>query len=303
MSGRFIRILAALLLWSMHQIAVAGTVTYVYTDPQGTPLAEADASGVITATFDYKPYGSQALGTSKAGPGYTGHVNDPDTGFVYMQARYYDPMVGRFLSVDPIQDWIGLNRFNRFCYSNSNPIRYEDPNGKNPVSPLDWFYFAKDVGGLVVTEGVYVAATISGNQEIATMAADDMRDQRLDAATSAAGVISPAPGVKGVHAIFSIVKGAENEAKAASKMRTVVEDMEAVKKADKLTGSKAEGYEKIKDMLSRGEVGKNQHSLRGDLAGKSAADLPGSGRGRGADRVIFSSDKDTVTIHDIDDYH
>lgn len=41
--------------------AQPGKVTYFYTDPQGTPLVEADANGSITATFDYKPYGSQAL--------------------------------------------------------------------------------------------------------------------------------------------------------------------------------------------------------------------------------------------------
>ena len=39
-----------------------GTVTYVYTDPQGTPLAEADVHGNMTATYDYTPYGSQAMG-------------------------------------------------------------------------------------------------------------------------------------------------------------------------------------------------------------------------------------------------
>jgi RHS repeat-associated protein len=81
--------------------AHAGTVTYVYTDPQGTPLAEADAQGNITARFDYASYGSVAMGAAPNGPGYTGHVNDPDTGLVYMQARYYDPVTARFLSVDP----------------------------------------------------------------------------------------------------------------------------------------------------------------------------------------------------------
>ena len=38
----------------------------------------------------------------RSGIGFTGHVNDPDTGFVYMQQHYYDPYAGRFLSVDPI---------------------------------------------------------------------------------------------------------------------------------------------------------------------------------------------------------
>jgi hypothetical protein len=65
-----------------------GAVTYVYTDPQGTPLAEADGQGNITATYDYTPYGTAALGTVPNGPGYTGHVNDPETNLVYMQGRF-----------------------------------------------------------------------------------------------------------------------------------------------------------------------------------------------------------------------
>ena len=80
----------------------AGTKHYYYTDAQGTVLAKADAQGNIVASYDYTPYGVQVLGTSPSGPtGYTGHVNDAESGFVYMQQRYYDPVVGRFLSVDP----------------------------------------------------------------------------------------------------------------------------------------------------------------------------------------------------------
>jgi RHS repeat-associated protein len=120
--------LIALLLWSTAQ---AGTVTYVYSDPQGTPLAEADANGNITATFDYRPYGTQALGQAPSGPGYTGHVNDPEIGLVYMQARYYDPEVGRFLSVDPVgtEPADGF-KFNRYDYANDNPVINVDPDGR-----------------------------------------------------------------------------------------------------------------------------------------------------------------------------
>jgi RHS repeat-associated protein len=106
-------------------------VTYVYTDPQGTPLAEADAQGNIIATYDYTPYGSQALGTPPNGPGYTGHVNDPDTGLVYMQARYYDPLTQRFLSTDPIDPTPGNHfNFNRYAYASNNPIVNTDPDGR-----------------------------------------------------------------------------------------------------------------------------------------------------------------------------
>jgi RHS repeat-associated protein len=111
--------------------ALHAQVTYVYTDPQGTPLAEADANGNITATYDYAPYGSQALGTPANGPGYTGHVNDPDTGLVYMQQRYYDPATGRFLSVDPVTPSPGNTfNFNRYDYTSNNPINHTDPDGR-----------------------------------------------------------------------------------------------------------------------------------------------------------------------------
>ena len=124
------RSLVLLMLW-LGGVAHAGTVTYVYTDPQGTPLAEADANGNITATFDYAPYGSQALGTAPSGPGYTGHVNDPDTGLVYMQARYYDPVVGRFISTDPVGPAAGNPfNFNRFAYANNSPAVNIDPDGR-----------------------------------------------------------------------------------------------------------------------------------------------------------------------------
>lgn len=65
------------------------------------------------------------------GPGYTGHVNDPETGLVYMQARYYDPATGRFLSVDPVAP-VGGNLFNvnRYDYANNNPINNVDLDGR-----------------------------------------------------------------------------------------------------------------------------------------------------------------------------
>jgi RHS repeat-associated protein len=109
---------------------VAETVTYYYTNQQGTPLATADASGNILTTSDYRPYGSQVLGSPAGGPGYTGHVNDPDSGLVYMQARYYDPVVGRFLAADAVLPDAGyLASFNRYSYVGDNPVMRIDPTG------------------------------------------------------------------------------------------------------------------------------------------------------------------------------
>jgi RHS repeat-associated protein len=128
-------------LWGgVISTVTAHAVTYVYTDPQGSLLAEADVQGNITATFDYRPYGAQALGSASNGPGYTGHVNDADTGLTYMQQRYYDSSVGRFLSIDPV----GVNpksgdNFSRYWYANNNPYRFIDPDGRYTCGGDDKF--------------------------------------------------------------------------------------------------------------------------------------------------------------------
>nr|WP_245187912.1 RHS repeat-associated core domain-containing protein [Frateuria flava] len=110
----------------------AETTTYVLTDVQGTVLAREDAQGNIIARYDYRPYGKQQAGPVAAGPGYTGHVEDPDTGLVYMQQRYYDPEVGRFLSVDPVPVLAGeVATFNRFSYADNEPVGNFDPFGES----------------------------------------------------------------------------------------------------------------------------------------------------------------------------
>ena len=49
-----------------------------------------------------------------------------------MQARYYDPVIGRFLSVDPVtfMDTGNSGYFNRFAYSGNDPVNFSDPTGK-----------------------------------------------------------------------------------------------------------------------------------------------------------------------------
>jgi len=91
----------------------------------------------VTKRYTYEPYGAPANGTYEQGPGYTGHVTDALTGLSYMQQRYYDPTIGRFLSIDPVgvSPINGLN-FNRYWYANNNPYRYTDPDGRNAVAFL-----------------------------------------------------------------------------------------------------------------------------------------------------------------------
>lgn len=138
MKGHIFKVVAAM-LWMFCHAAYAGTHHYYYTDPQGTVLAKADAGGTIIASYDYAPYGAAVASMSPApsGPGYTGHVNDPDSGLVYMQARFYDPVLGRFLSVDSVAPSAGsLSGFNRYAYANNNPIVNMDPDGRQSTDDI-----------------------------------------------------------------------------------------------------------------------------------------------------------------------
>jgi RHS repeat-associated protein len=69
--------------------------------------------------------------------GFTGHVNDADTGLTYMQQRYYDPLAGRLLSIDPVTtDADTGSSFNRYDYAHNNPYKFVDPDGRNPLLKL-----------------------------------------------------------------------------------------------------------------------------------------------------------------------
>ena len=65
------------------------------------------------------------------GRGYTGHEHLPWFGLINMNARLYDPVLGRFLSADPyvqIEDF--TQNYNRYSYCLNNPLIYRDENGK-----------------------------------------------------------------------------------------------------------------------------------------------------------------------------
>ncbi|HKX41269.1 MAG TPA: RHS repeat-associated core domain-containing protein, partial [Burkholderiaceae bacterium] len=104
--------------------------TASFSCPGGGALSSSTCLGVLKRTR-YEAYGNTAAGEVRKGLGFTGHVNDSDTGLVYMQQRYYDPIAARFMSVDPIvTDANTGGGFNLYEYAQSNPYRYTDPDGR-----------------------------------------------------------------------------------------------------------------------------------------------------------------------------
>ena len=72
--------------------------------------------------------GNGAQSVDNTNVGYTGHQWDNDSGLNYMQARYYDPILARFMSNDPI-GFRDIHSFNRYAYANNNPYKFTDPFG------------------------------------------------------------------------------------------------------------------------------------------------------------------------------
>ncbi|MCG7534775.1 RHS repeat-associated core domain-containing protein [Pseudoalteromonas sp. OOF1S-7] len=87
----------------------------------------------------YRPFG-EAIKSPKDDIGYAGHKFDTDTELSYMQARYYDPVIGRFYSNDPVgtlghfKTPNGIHGFNRYAYANNNPYKYTDPDGRSSMA-------------------------------------------------------------------------------------------------------------------------------------------------------------------------
>ncbi|ADN75521.1 ParB-like nuclease domain protein [Ferrimonas balearica DSM 9799] len=110
-------------------------VTFVHTDALGSPAAVTNTSRQIVGLSHYQAYGKDMRGSSDD-VGYTGHKFDKDLALSYMQARYYDPVIGRFYSNDPVDALGHIRRgnpthgFNRYTYVNNSPFKYVDPDGE-----------------------------------------------------------------------------------------------------------------------------------------------------------------------------
>ncbi len=117
--------------------APLGKVVYYQNDLGGSPLTATDAAGTLLWRESYLPYGEQVLKPAAASANrqwFHGKKSDDVSGLADFGARNYDPVLGRFLSVDPqgFSDH-NLHSFNRYAYGNNNPLKFRDPDGRSPT--------------------------------------------------------------------------------------------------------------------------------------------------------------------------
>ena len=114
---------------------VTETTYYLLTDHLGSVDVVMDDQGNVLERADYLPYGSDRVRvTNPDAPEtdyrFTGKEMDDETGLIYYGARYYDPLLARFVSRDPWEgDLKDPQSLNKYSYVQNNPIRFIDPTG------------------------------------------------------------------------------------------------------------------------------------------------------------------------------
>ena len=150
---------------------------------QGDIVGIRNSTGTLVAQYVYDAWGKNLQITDKDGNDvsgnpdhianinpfrYRGYYYDVETGWYYLNARYYDPNVGRFLSPDVILGANGgLQGYNLFAYCNNNPVMFADPSGNFAIfGGLVLGKAAAAVAGAVATVFVTLGSVIlSGRAE------------------------------------------------------------------------------------------------------------------------------------------
>jgi RHS repeat-associated protein len=142
-----------------------GNEYFYITNMQGDVIELVDINGNSVVKYKYDAWGNiiSQTGGSLADINpyrYRGYRYDVETGLYYLQSRYYDPTIGRFISSDGLLGETGnLLTHNMYAYCANNPVMYIDPSGES-------FIFALGIGfllGAIIGGGFETASQINDN--------------------------------------------------------------------------------------------------------------------------------------------
>jgi RHS repeat-associated protein len=115
-------------------VLTANGTQFYHSNALGSITSLTDDAGQLVASYAYDAFGApvEIKGQSPNRLLHLAREYDSVTGLYYLRARYYDPRLGRFLSVDPLwADWTDPLALNRYAYVRNAPTRYVDPSGAN----------------------------------------------------------------------------------------------------------------------------------------------------------------------------
>jgi len=111
-----------------------GVKSYYHHDGQMSVRALTSAAGAVTDRYTYDAFGIPLAteGTTVNHYLYGGEQYDPNIGFYYLRARYMDPQIGRFISMDSFDGGIyDPKSLHKYVYAYNDPVRYFDPSGNS----------------------------------------------------------------------------------------------------------------------------------------------------------------------------
>jgi RHS repeat-associated protein len=119
----------------LAQIDPSDTRSYYHADGLGSTRALTGSTGGSAATYKYDAFGNLRGSTGDVSNDFrfTGQQLDTETGLYYLRARYYDPYLGIFLSVDPLPK---EELHQKYFYVRNNPITWTDASGQDRLNDL-----------------------------------------------------------------------------------------------------------------------------------------------------------------------
>jgi RHS repeat-associated protein len=119
------------------------TIRYFVGDHLGSIAVISDEGGALVQRLSYDSWGRRRNADGTYPPpaitpvttrGFTAHEMMDEVGLINMNARIYDPELGRFMTGDPIrEDVFALQLLNPYSYVGNNPLSFTDPSGQCPV--------------------------------------------------------------------------------------------------------------------------------------------------------------------------
>ncbi|WP_326590486.1 RHS repeat-associated core domain-containing protein [Streptomyces sp. NBC_01294] len=114
-------------------VRAGGKLTFTLADHHDTGTTQITANATQTVTRRKTGLFGEARGTQPTTwtgeKNFIGGTKDNDSGLTHIGAREYDPLIGRFISVDPIMDLKDSQQLHGYTYSANNPFTYSDPDG------------------------------------------------------------------------------------------------------------------------------------------------------------------------------
>jgi RHS repeat-associated protein len=107
------------------------TPIYLLADQQGSTRLLTNDTGNVVGTYSYDPWGNftSHTGIATTNVQYDGQYTDPESRFLYLRARYYDPGTGQFLTQDPVE----ATTREPYGYAIDNPVNADDPTGMGMI--------------------------------------------------------------------------------------------------------------------------------------------------------------------------